>query len=230
MSAMGASQAFDLGDAPELAPGATDVVAVLDPSGEIERITVGGDELPLGLLGGSLTGLMGQGFQRDFVGPVLPEGRVVPGETWASDETTSVLGVEFAVSSRHTYVGDEDLGGRTAARIESETTFLPIEFDLVAMLREMIATDAFGDLDGAAPAEIGGALEMLGEFDMGLVIATECTVGTTTSWFDPDAGVVVKAIQHRPMVVDLEMSDMPDTGDLTMHIEITTDFTVEVRS
>ncbi|NQV06051.1 hypothetical protein HQ535_05835 [bacterium] len=227
IAGMGEDETIDLSDAPDTSEFDTEMVLVLDPTGKIIDLSVAGEQVPLGLFGDSLDGLMGGAFgSRGFSGPVFPEEPITVGSTWTTDETRSVFGMEFAASATHTYTADETLNGRLVARIDSTVALEALDVDLLEMVMQMMASPDLADLAGADAEDLDLAFAMFEALGMEMRMTSERSTSEMTTWFDPAEGIVVKSVVSQPMTLAMTMANIPemdgDMGiDMTMNLDQT---------
>lgn len=197
------------------------VEVVIDPSGKLLSMSIGGSELPAQLLA-AISGLSGSTMlQPQQLGPEFPEDPLTVGDEWQSEGGGEVLGMEMTQTSRHRIVAEEDVLGRRTYRIESRITTGPIMADLaglIAALQE--APGLFGEGDAAQIEASIGQFDSLG-IDLEFELAESTAVLTT--WFDPAAGIVVRSHLEAPTTVIIRTAGLPGEGDGTMTVEMATD-------
>lgn len=199
-----------------------EVAVVLDARGNPISVEVGGESLPTDLLG-DLQGATGLGdlVAPQHMGPQFPEGPVEVGSSWTTDSESSTFGIDISTRADHEVVALEEVAGRTAYRIVSVVNTAGFEMSLADIMGALLGSGAaLGD--GADAAELEAAAEMLDAMGIDAVYRIADSTVEMTSWFDAAEGVVVRVESTMPMMMDVEMTGMPDVGDLavTMDMEI----------
>jgi len=210
-----------------------DVEMVINAQGEIVEILIGGQALPPGLLDnlGELGGTspLSQLDPTQLVGPVLPDGPIKVGATWSTEATDSLLGITTTTES--TIAGTQVVAGRDTYRIETVSTTEAFEFTF-ADLMDLIAAnaDTFAELSGEdmSAAEMQAAFSMIETMGMNMIYRMDRSVILMTTWFDAADGVVVRVEMNGPQHVYLEMSGIPDAGDITLDMDMTMTATMQL--
>ncbi len=200
---------------------------IVDEKGAVQSVLIGGEELPLDLFGGDLFsgnpfGSVG-GFG-NFLGPELPDTDITVGASWTSDHSQEVplLGTTIRSHSTHRITDIIQSGAREIVIIETVTTMDPIKMtmaDLMAGFADLSADDAAAL--GIPPSELGQIESEMESFGMEFSIDVTMAPATTTTWFDPSSGLMVKSDSVGSMNMTMVMS-----GDL-FGGEMKVDFDVE---
>jgi hypothetical protein len=218
MTQMGQTQVIPFDDIAAEALG--DYVLVVDPEGNLIEASFGGQQLPTELLGG-LEGFAGQGLnQPQHIGPAFPDEPVGVGSTWETDHSVDSFGISIDQRGEHSIVSEEVVNGRTTLKIETTIRSSAAEVDLLEMMREIAQ---MGSLDPSiSEGELDMTLEMFESLGIEMEMRIEESRTDMTTWFDPEAGLVVKSVMAAPMTVVMRMRNIPDAGDM----DITADMTV----
>jgi hypothetical protein len=218
MTQMGRTEAIPLG---QFVDGmASTMVVLLDPNGSLLSVEVDGQPLPTELLNG-FEGFAGQTTSLpQHIGPEFPDEPVGVGSTWTTEQEMGAFGFTMEQRGEHTVVAEEIVDGRTTWRIESVVTTGATEIDLVAMLREMMEADAAAQGYDAEDMEM--SLSMFESLGVDMDMRLDESRTDMTVWFDPEAGIVVRAVIGSEMSVDMAMRGIPQSSDM----EITMDMVV----
>jgi hypothetical protein len=213
---MGRTEAIPLG---QFVDGmASTMVLLLDPNGALLSAAIDGQPLPTELLNG-FEGFAGQTTSLpQHIGPEFPDEPIGVGSTWTTEQEVGAFGFSMEQRGEHTVVAEEVVAGRATWKIESVVTTGAAEVDLVDMLREMMEADAAAQGFDAEDMELSLSMfESLGvDMDMRLHESrTDMTV-----WFDPGAGIVVRAVIASEMSVDMTMRGIPQSSDMEMGMDM----------
>lgn len=181
------------------------------------KIAPDGRILESGGLGFATGPNTGPGFPGvDQFTPLLPEGPVSPGDTWASDFEQSVpfFDKPFRFEGESELLRYESVAGVDTAVIRSRLT-IPLDFSL--NLREVLGAIGEDDSDlpeGTDPVFVyGGNVELV-----------------QTNWFDPEQGEVVESSSDAAIDMTLRIEGVPEEeldgvdeiavrGDMTMELQ-----------
>jgi hypothetical protein len=228
-------ETLDLGSEEWLADGALssdmanlpEVEYVVDERGRMVSVSVAGNDLDLGMLGGGSPATGGFGAGQPFLGPEFAEDGVAVGDSWTTEWDSPLFpGMDgFTVTAKNTLVGIEDAGGVEVWVVETTTTMDRIELtfeDLMQMMFEGLG-EGLGDADMAA---IGDAdLGMLGMFEM--TMRLEQKPSTSTVWFDPDRGITVRQEWAVDQVMEFVFAAEGESGSMAMSTQMSG--TMELR-
>ena len=121
-----------------------------------------------------------------FFGPAFSSDEVGFGDSWSEEIETAGFGESPVVTSvTSTITATDEVDGADVFVIETSTTTTPIELDLGEFFAGMFGafiSDAAGD-EGSA--ELEALMEQLK-----FVITVDGSKSDSTTWFDPEAGVV----------------------------------------
>lgn len=223
-------------DAGEIAP--IDVTVVVDERGNVLSVSGAGEEAAE-LLGPGLSGLqsLGSGDLGRPLGPAFPDGDLAVGDTWTEERSEEGPDGPIVTRTTHTVVASEVLDGVPVLVIESLSETDAVEVDLSEFFRALFQgfagmaegmTGTTTATETTLPPDLEEMLEQL-VFRMSL----DPSRATATTWFDPEAGIVRKAVQEA--VVSMTMTFRgPDeaSGELvgfTMQMDLaqTASFTLE---
>jgi hypothetical protein len=215
MTSMGQTQSIPMDELTGL--GTIETTVVVDANGHPTEVTVGGQTLALDLLGDfqGLGGLGGLGTPQ-HLGPEFPDHPVAVGDSWETETSQDLMGIEFRQRGEHRIVGQETVAGRPTYKVASVIRTDGMELDFADLTGLSMA--AAGSLDPASVDEMQMALDMFESMGIDMRYQIADTVLEMTSWFDPVAGIVVRLELAAPMTMTVEIRDMPDlpSGDLRM--------------
>jgi hypothetical protein len=191
------------------------VEIVLDPAGNLVEAAVGGEPLPAEFL--EAFGGLGSAdmLQQPHLGPIFPDHPVAVGEEWRVDLSQQAMGFDIRQEGRFRVTGEEFVDGIPVLRIEG--TIVTDEFSVT--MDEIMS--ALAGYNGGDP-DVEAGMEMFGTLGIDVDYTIERSEMDLTSWFDPLEGIVVRAEFEIPMTTTMNMSGMPDIGDITMglHMEV----------
>ncbi len=187
------------------------VTVIVDEQGNL----IAGDEGiedPFGALFGDLGGANAPGLDPgQFFGPSFSEGDVGVGDTWSEELETPLFGDEPVITSlTSTITATDQVDGVDVFVIETSTSTTLIEIDLGEFFRGMFTAFIPEDGDDEELAEFEAVMGQL-QF----LISINGTKSDTTTWFDPEAGVVRKSETDGSTTIAVSIN-IPDetTGDL----------------
>lgn len=194
---------------------------IIDAAGNI----ISDHGAPVDLFGGGLDALGGLATD-DLgrpVGPRFPTDReLTVGDSWT--ETTTEDGPDgtpVTVTSTHTVIDAQRIGSSTTLVIESVTNTDAIEIDFSDFFRalfEGFAGLGGEDAEGELPPEFQ---EMLDE--LVFVISVDPSTATTTSWFDPESGIVRRAESSSQVAIAMTFVAPDDTTGELVRFEMEMD-------
>jgi len=234
MEMLGMTEAIPLDDlAGEMAT--FDMEMVIDAQGNVVEMLVGGQAIPVGLLdglGGAGSGSLLSGFDSgQLLGPELPEGPISVGSTWTTEVNSDGFGLSFHSRSEHTIAATEVVAGHDTYRIETVTTTDEISLnfeDLMTALAENSEDLAALSGENISGAELEAALGMFAVMGIEMNYRMDRSVAETTTWFDAAGGVVVRMEMTSPQRASIEMTGIPDTGDIEMVMDMTMTTTMQL--
>lgn len=195
-----------------------EVVVVVNPQGKLLSASIGGIPLPAQLLT-DLGGLGGSTLlQPQQLGPEFPEEGLSVGEEWETTAAATVLGLEITQTSRHRVVGEEEVLGRAAYRIDSRITTGAISADLASMIAALRENP--GLLGATDAAEVDAALAQFEALGVGIGFEMQQSTTSMTTWFDPVEGIVVQTQLESPAVMTMTMTGLPEAGDVDVSIQM----------
>ncbi len=198
---------------------------IVDGHGRVLSASMLGQELPFdvfgdGALGGGLfgSGATGSGL----FGPEFPAGAVGVGDFWTSDYHEDAFGMSIDAMTTSEVVGAETMDGSTVFVIRSVMTLDPVTVSLLDMMRAIGGLDPEGlAAYGITPGDIDEMRNQMGAGDMVLSLVMDPTV--TTTWFDLESGMTVKAESSGAANIAMSLRD-PVMGsgmvDTVMRFEI----------
>lgn len=197
---------------------ASTVVVLLDAQGALLSAEIDGQPLPTELLNG-LEGLGGQTTsQPQHIGPEFPEEPVGVGSTWTTQQTAGAFGFVLEQRGDHAVVAEEVVDGRTTWKIESVVTTGATDVDLVEVLREIMESGT--GAAGVDAEEMELSLSLFESLGMDMEMHLDESRTDMTVWFDPAAGIVVRAVIGSEMSLDMSMRGIPDAGDMEMSMDM----------
>jgi len=197
-----------------------EVVLVVDPQGRAVSATVDGIALPAQLLAG-VSGFGGSDMLTPSrLGPEFPATGLEVGTEWETEDSTEVLGLAYDQHGSHRVVGQEELGGRAVYRIDSRLTTGAMRADLAALMEELQAAPEL--LRGTDPAQLDAALAQFQMMGVSITMVMEESTALMTTWFDPAAGIVVRAVLETPMTLRMTMRGFPGS-DVEVVMEMVTE-------
>jgi hypothetical protein len=183
---------------------------VIDGQGKVLDAEAGGLDLSqmLGDLG-ALQDLAG-GNLGQHLGPPFPGRSLSLGETWTDEQTVEALEQTVTTKASYTVTGRDEIDGHEVFVIESHATTSAFTLDLGQFLASLFGGFAGTAEDQASQAELEATLAQL-EFR----ISVDDVNVTSTTWFDPVAGLVRKAEQASDLAMTMDMA-VPDeaSGEL----------------
>jgi len=189
---------------------------LVDAQGTVLETSVGGQTVPVGLFSDSMFG-GGNAMSSQPVGPQLPDYAVAVGSVWTTDISNSVFGKEISQHGRHEIVAAGEIDDRTVMRIESRITTgrMTLGWDqLMDMAVEGVA------LSGQDPAEMEALVQMMGQYNIDMIVVMQESTLFMTTWFDLETGTVLRLFYDMPMEMEITMSNVPDAGDMDMTASI----------
>jgi urea transporter len=114
-------------------------------------------------------------------------------------------------------VAEEEIEGRHVYRIDSRLTTGAIRTDLAALLAALAQYPEM--LGGSDPAELEAGLAQFESMGVGVAIEMREATSTMTTWFDPAAGIVVRAALDNPMTMTMSMRGIPG-GDVEVIMDM----------
>ncbi len=204
-----------------------EMTVVVDGQGNLLSLRYGDEEIPAGLLGGDPFGgsaMPGGGLGPETLfGPSFPTDKLSVGSAWSvADQRDLPFGGPVDTNTEYRVAGTEVVRGRNLWVIESTTTTSDMEFDMGDMLESM-ASDPDLAATGFDSSEMMGA--MTEGMDMKFVIKPRPT--KTTTWFDADAGLVIKTYGEGRVAMDMEMAMFGET--MTMDVEMDMSLVMELQ-
>lgn len=225
MTAMGRTEVIPLSElSGDLTP---TVVLVLDPQGRPVDGSIDGRALPTDLLE-DFGAMIGQSAsQPQHIGPQFPEEPIGVGSTWETNQDIDLFGMAITQHGQHAVVGEDAVGGRATLRIESTIRTGATRVDLGEALEQMLDSGLAAG-SGLDEAEIESMTAMYESMGIEMTMRLDDSRTDMTTWFDPDAGVVVKSVMAGPMSMSLSMRGAPDVGDLEVTMDMVVEQTMEL--
>jgi len=214
VSAFGDSQELSIEDLGTQPP---PMVVTIDDRGTVVGITEGQQALPtemLDALGSAPAALL----TPQHFGPEFPEEPVGIGDAWTTDATVSRFGFAIETHGEHRVVAEEQVEGRPTLRIESTIDTSPTELSMEDLLRAMAQPGEEIDQD-----QIDLLVSMFETLGGELSASVAGSTTTMTTWFDPEAGVVVRLESTQPQAADLAMHGAEGQGgDVAISVRLET--------
>lgn len=216
------------GDVPEFAAlEPVETTIIVDEKGNVIPDVDGGEDLLGGmdfLSGGSMPGTE----TASFFGPPLPDGEVTVGDTWTeTTETPMPFGEEPVITTvEGRVVGTDQVDGVEVFVIEATTSTSEVRFDLGEFFAGFF--EAF--LPEDATDEEKAEMEALTEA-MKFLFAMDPSTSTSTSWLDPDTGIVrrAEAATSIRFTMDIAMPDEETNELVEFGMEMTLDQEMTLR-
>ncbi len=184
---------------------------VVDARGDVVEMRVGGEAMPsefLDMLGGAGSAGM---FQQPHLGPVFPDHPVGIGDSWTVEGSQTVLGVEIEQRGEYRVVAEEPIDGVPTLRIAGTITTQPMEIDLAELMEAVAGSGLAGD------PQLDEGLDAFGGLGIDMSYRIERTEMVMTAWFDPVAGIVLRAEIETPVEMSMRMSGLPGAaGDVSL--------------
>ncbi len=201
-----------------------EVTVVLSDRGEILELRYGDTAMP----GDFLSGFGAGGFSdptgmsmAGVFGPEMPAEDVGVGAEWTIDSSQEVpfLGT-LASTTRYWITGQEQFKGHEVLVIVSSTTVDDLEIDLMDMMEGMLAMDqAQLDAFGMSAQDMAAMQsELMADVDMTMRFSYDRIEGTT--YFDPEAGLVVWSANNADMTGSMDMKTPDGDGSMTFDMSM----------
>lgn len=201
----------EIPDLAEMEP--VDVTILVDEQGNVIPDDDSGADF-LGSFGGldMLDQFGAAGGAGQFVGPPFPEGEVTVGDTWSETIEKPVMADSDPITTRidSEVVATDAVDGIEVFVIDTITTTSAIDFDLAELLIGFMTAFTPEDATEEELAEIDAIVSQLR-----FAFSVDESVGTMTSWFDPEVGLARRAEQSGSthMVMDINIPDEA-TGEM----------------
>jgi len=193
----------DLADVQDEVFGGEGVEFIVDESGQILSLSVGGSDIPLPSFAGQ--GLGAASSAMPFLGPELPDREIAVGDVWSTSWATEAFpGQELSISADSSLAAIETIDGVELYVIETTTTSSAVELDLADLLGGL--AEGFGGSEADVPSDISFAMTL------------EQAPGVATVWFDPARGITVRQTFTSGTDMAITFSGEGEAGSMTMHI------------
>lgn len=202
---------------------------IVDEKGAVQSVLIGGEEIPTDLFGGDLFSgnpLGGMSGMGSFLGPELPDTDISVGTSWTTEHSEEIpfLGSSLRTSSTHRIVDIIQSGNREIVVIETVTTMDPVSMTMADMLSgfTQMSTDDAAAL-GISRTELSQMQSEMDSLGMDFSMDIAMQPATTTTWFDPASGLMVKADSVGSMKMVMVMSGDLFGGEMKVDFDVNFD-------